>query len=233
MTDTSHQAAAIEVPPLRDELREVVGHALSATYTSVSKDGIQTGNHYQSILLGDQRTAGFRGHRAEFFDQLAFEGKRVLDLGSNLGEASREIRLRGAALVDGYEADQFFLDTALAINAYNRASRVSFFLRDITDPASYEEVFDVVVALSVFTYVRRVLPAIARITSCFVLETHALEDNLESHYLRPVAEFFPHYTILGESDWGRPFEGSGHRAVIAFAKDGMHLANLVRPRPVS
>ena len=48
-------------------------------YTSVSvKDGVETGNRYQSLMLGDERTPGFRSHRRQFLDDfpvLAFLGR--------------------------------------------------------------------------------------------------------------------------------------------------------------
>jgi ribosomal protein L11 methylase PrmA len=149
----------------------------------------------------------------------------VLDLGSNLGEMSRAARVRGAYLVDGFEYDKYFLETAELINAYNDVTRVSFYQRDITDPSIYDEQYDVVLAFSVFHYIHSVLEQIAAITNeVFVLETHKLEGNLDSDYLEPVLQYFPHHKILGESEWGIPHDTSERRTVIAFAKEEAVLA---------
>jgi len=100
----------IEAPTFRPALRTLILDALALPYTSVSgKESIQTGNHYQSVTLGDERTEGFRSDRDVFLDQIDFRGRRVLDLGSNLGEISRAARARGAAAVDGYDSDPFFV----------------------------------------------------------------------------------------------------------------------------
>src|SRR5712691_1055079 len=148
----------LEIPTLKSELKQLILDGLRRRYVSVSgDDGIETGNHYQSVTLGDERTSGFRSDRAAFLDQIDFRGKRVLDLGANLGEISRAARARGAAVVDGYEYDTFFVEIAQVLNAYNGTTGVSFYQRDITDPTAYDEHFDVVLAFSVFTYIHPVL----------------------------------------------------------------------------
>jgi SAM-dependent methyltransferase len=213
-------------PELGPGLRELILGALEAPYVSESCcDNVQTGNHYQSVSLGPERTEGFRSARTEILDQIAFHDKDVLDLGSNLGELSRAARIRGARLVDGYELDPFFVDVANAINAYNRTSRVSFHVRDITDPAAYTEEYDIVLAFSVAHYVYSVLDVLARITrQLLVLETHRLEDNLESQYIAPLKPHFPVHEILGSSEWSVFGHESEKRAVVAFAKDERALA---------
>lgn len=210
----------METPSAKNELKELILESLKLGYMAQScKDGIQTGNHYQSVTLGNEQTSGFRTDREEFLDQIDFEGKKVLDLGSNLGELSRAARARGACLVDGFEYDQYFLEISSLVNAYNETSRVSFHRRDATDPSIYSEHYDIVLAFSVFTYISSVLEQIAEITDqLLVLETHKLEENLESSYLTPVLRYFPHYEILGESEWGTQFDARGKRAVIVFAK---------------
>ena len=190
-------------------------------YTSHSgKDRIATGNHYQSVMLGDERTKGFRSARDSFLDLIDLRGKRVLDLGANLGEISRAARARGAAAVDGYEYDPFFVEMAQAINAHNGTTGVSFYQRDITSPASYVERYDIVLALSVFTYIHPVLKQLSELTNgALVIETHKLEGNLERGYVEPVRRFFPFHKVLGESEWGGSFSPDEKRAVIVFARD--------------
>jgi len=211
----------LEIPTLKSELKQLILDGLKRRYVSVSgDDSIETGNHYQSVTLGDERTSGFRSDRAEFLDRIDFQGKRVLDLGSNLGEMSRAARARGAALVDGYEYDPFFVEIAQLVNAYNGTTRVSFHQRDITKAETYVEHYDIVLAFSVFTYVHRVLDRVTEMTDeVLVIETHKLEGNLESQYLAPVRKLLPVYEVLGESDWGRSLPNDQSRAVIVFARD--------------
>lgn len=207
------------VPSVRPQLEDLIQRCLSQTYISESlKDGIQTGNHYQSVRLGETKTSGFRSDRSEFLDKINFRSMKVLDLGSNLGELSRAVRARGADLVDGYESDPFFLEAAQLLNAYNSTSRVSFFERDITDEASYRGYYDIVMAFSVWTYVAPMLSFISRITDVLLLETHNLEGNLQRDYIEPLSRFFPCSFDLGESDWGRTQDPSGARAVVVCAR---------------
>jgi SAM-dependent methyltransferase len=209
----------------------LIHRGLADEYISRScQDAIETGNHYQSVRLGQEVTEGFRTTRFDILDQIDFRDRSVLDLGSNLGEISRAARERGAALVDGYEYDQYFVDMANLINAYNGTTRVSFFQRDITDRASYSQSYDIVMALAVFIYVQPVLAELATITRLgLILETHRLDDNLESLYLPAIREHFPAYRMLRETEWGVPHEdGPVRRAFLAFARDEASLRQLVR-----
>jgi len=214
-------------PTFGPELRDLILHALEIPYMSESCcDNVQTGNHYQSVTLGAETTKGFRSARTEVLDKIAFQDKEVLDLGSNLGELSRAARARGARLVDGYEFDPFFVDVACAINAYNRTSRVSFYERDISEPASYTAEYDIVLAFSVAHYVYSVVDVLARIArQLLVVETHRLENNLESRYIAPLRPHFPVHQVLGSSEWSVLGGDSELRAVIAFAKDERTLAS--------
>ena len=120
---------------------------------------------------------------------------------------------------------KYFIEIANLLNAYNRVTRVSFYNRDITDPSVYSEHYDVVLAFSVFVYIYPVLQQIAAITDqLLVLETHKLEGNLDSYYLKPVSRYFPHHKILGESEWVTYHEANGKRAIIALAKEESVLA---------
>jgi methyltransferase family protein len=213
---------------VEERLRALIESGLALPYTSHSGfDGTATGNHYQSVALGGEATSGFRGDRAAVLDCVDFRGRKVLDLGSNLGEMSRSARARGARLVDGVEYDPFFVELAQLVTAFNRQSRVSFRQGDITDPSIYRERYDVVLALSVFHYVSRVLDEIAAITDVLILETHMLHGNFDSGYLLPVQERFPSMRVLGQTDWGQMGDGSETRLVIAFAKERAQLGEIL------
>ena len=222
----------VQIPTVKPALRRLILDAIGLPYSSVScMEDIETGNHYQSVTLRDEHTAGFRSDRDGFLDQINFRGKRVLDLGANLGEISRAARARGAALVDGYEYDPFFVELANALNGYNGTTRVSFHERDITDVTVYRERYDIVLAFSVFSYIHPILYRLAEMTNeALVLETHKLNGNLETDYVAPVAKFLPTYKVLGESDWGRSLPEANKRAVIVFAHDEPALESaLSRP----
>lgn len=217
-----------DFPTVRPELRRLIIDGLSAPYMSEScQDATQTGNHYQSVLLGEERTQGFRTGREGFLDQIEFNGHTVLDLGSNLGELSRAARRRGATFVDGYEYDRYFIELANLINAYNGTTRVSFSARDITDPSVYTGSYDIVLAFAVFNYVGSVLDQLAEITDGVVVaETHALNDDLAT-YVDQLSVYFSHHVLLGLSDWGGSFPADVKRAVLVFAKDARMLETLV------
>lgn len=226
----------MSIPSTKDRLRDLILDALKTNYIAHScKDNIETGNHYQSIKLGDMQTTGFRTDRRTFLERINFRGKKVLDLGSNLGEISRIARERGAYLVDGFEYDPFFVEIARAITAYNEMTRVSFYRCDITRPSAYTEHYDIVLAFAVFEYIRNVLDQIAQITDrLFILETHRLDDNLESEYLGPILQRFPHYRMLGDTEWGVPHGEGVRRAVIAFARSEAEFSlvkGLTRAQP--
>ena len=219
-------------PGTKEDLKALILAALEANYTSESPYGRhQTGNHYQSVRLGDTYTEGFRGDREEALDLVSFDGKKVLDLGSNLGEISRSARRRGAYLVDGYEVDPYFVQIANLINAYNHVTRVSFFTRDITKPGTYEERYQIVLAFSVFVYIKPVLEYVAGITDeLLLLETHTLDDGIRSAYIDPVLPYFPHHRVLAETDSKAAAEDGGRRAVIAFAREEGLLPSVASTR---
>lgn len=215
----------------KSQLRALITTALELDYVSEScRGGIQTGNHYQSVRLGDTRTAGFRTDREQLLDRIDFRGRTVLDLGSNLGELSRAARERGAARVLGVEYDEFFVAIARAVTLLNDIEEVEFRQGDIADPDVYVEHFDIVLAFSVFQYVGGVIDHVCRVTDeLLVVETHKLEENLESHYVGPVARHLRSFDLLGRSDWGSTLREPGERAVIAFASDDAALRRALSP----
>jgi SAM-dependent methyltransferase len=218
---------------IKAELRELILRALSDNYiiSESCHNGVVTGDHYQSVNMGEIQSTGFRANPKPFLDLIDFEGKKVLDLGSNLGEISRAARARGARLVNGFEYDQYFLQIANLLNAYNEVTGVSFYRCNIVDPSVYDEHYHIVLAFSVFVHVESTLSSIAEITDqALVLETH-YEGDLKSTYLEAVLPHFPFYRILGESDHGRPHDASEERTVIVFAKEESALAAVLKQWP--
>ena len=162
-------------------------------------------------------------------DQIDFTGKKVLDLGCNLGELSREARARGAALVDGFEYDPYFIEIGELVNALTGTTRVSFYERDIGDPDVYDQQYDMVLAFAVMGQgAAKAMGRIAEITDVFVLETHRLEGNFEDGYMNMLSRHFPHHRMLGESDWGATFDRHEVRASLVLAKTEEALAGALQ-----
>ena len=221
----------MDMPSVKDKVRSLVLEALDLHYISEScKDKIPTGNRYQTLGIGGERIQGFRSERRNILDRIDFQGKKVLDLGSNLGEMSRVARELGADLVDGYEYDGFFIEIASLVNALNGTTRVSFFQRDITSEATFQEEYDIILAFSVFAYIQ---PILAQVTACarqlLILETHALKDNLDL-YLNAITPYLRAHRVLDMTDWGRNLDENTKRAIIAFAREESVLERLVATR---
>lgn len=205
-----------DVPNLQGQVDALIREALSRRYTSVSSDGRLTGNRYQTVeLLGGVRE-GYRLDRGAVLGRLNFTGLKVLDCGSNLGELSRLARKRGAALVDGIEFDQFFVDIAGLINVLNQVARVSFKQGNLRDPNIYKEEYDVTLAFSVFPYIVDNVENICKITKrVLILETHDIKKNIYDEYVKPISEYLPFNSVVGLSDFGG--DASKERLIVAFS----------------
>lgn len=207
----------------RETLGRVIKKALNFAYTATScKDNIRTGNAYQSIDLGGETLKGFRSGRNQVLDLLDFEGKTVLDIGSNLGEMCRNALKRSARHVTGVEYDSLFSLIAELITIYHGfpESKYDFVQNDVTKKYGFDQVFDVVLAFSVFTYIDRRLADVASSTrEILLVETHVVDDRLEQNYIAPLRSHFPTVIVLGSTDWGLADQfSSGKRAVLACTK---------------
>jgi SAM-dependent methyltransferase len=171
---------------------------LSRRYISISShEGLKTGNKYQSVRLGNELVEGMRDHRDSLFSVFDFRGRSVLDCGCNIGEMSRQARARGAYLVDGYEYDDYFVHMARLINVANGTARVSFYQKDITNPAAFEDTFDVGLAFSVFPYIQPVLKELSEhIREALILETHDVKPNLHAIYIDALRPYFPFHSFI-------------------------------------
>ena len=217
--------SAPEIPSHQEHYIKEILNATKTSYISKSIEGnIKTGNNYQSIAFGDTMREGTRPTRHQFLDFINFEGRTVLDIGANTGEVSRTIRLLGADLVDGVEYDPFFVETGRMIHA----AMGSLFQGDATHPGFYRgKSYDIVVALSVFVYIKRVLPQIAKATDVLVFETHTLDHGL-GMYLDAVTPHFPAYRHLGFTEKNQNLSRS--RAFLIFAKDAETLDENLQAR---
>jgi SAM-dependent methyltransferase len=204
------------------QVRGLISNALKKRYTSTSSHmDYKTGNAYQSIDLGEEVISGYRRDRSDLFKAFNLVGRRVLDCGCNLGELSRLARRNGAALVDGVEYDNYFVQIAQMINAYHGMTRVSISQGDLTKAEAFSDTYDVSMAFSVFPYITPTLWKLAEVTrEAFILETHNVTSDLRKVYVEPVSRYFPYHSFVAYSDFGH---GEGKRAVIVFAKEARTL----------
>jgi SAM-dependent methyltransferase len=230
--NTEHTLPGVDIAEdLRESLDNLIRQSLSKKYTSFSSQNqIPTGNAYQSVQLRDKVYGGFRTLRSTVLAGLELEGAKVLDLGCNLGELSRLARKEGAALVDGFEYDSFFVQIGQAVNALNGVSRVSFYQRDVTDPSIFIEPYDIIFSFSVFAYTQKVLPQIAQ--NCrrfFVLETHKVTESWPKEYIDKVTDHFPYYCIVKRTDWGQSLD-DGARLLLVYAHEQSEITNFLARR---
>jgi SAM-dependent methyltransferase len=128
----------------------------------------------------------------KILDSITLRGEKVLDVGAGLGEVSRVARARGAAIVDGFEPDAELVRLARLLNAYHHTTRVSFYHHDIAQPHTYDEHYDVVLALSAFDRVNGVLGKIAEITDgVFLTIVPDLDTDLVS-----IGKSFEHHEVM-------------------------------------
>jgi SAM-dependent methyltransferase len=216
-----------DVPTFRSEFRELIINATKVPYVARSVyQSIKTGNNYQSLDLGQTQRIGGRLSRENFLFQIDFSGKTVLDIGANTGENSRIARRLGASLVDGYEYDPFFVEVGRAINAVTGMTRVSLFQGDCTKPELFAGMkYDLVLALSVWIYLKDTMKQVADITDTMILETHTLDHGIGFYY-SSILPYFPYAISLGLTD--KPKDPHKSRMLVVFGKDREKLEQLVR-----
>ncbi len=191
-----------DVPSLHKALEKVIVDAVSVPYVARSvRDGIRTGNSYQTIALKESTTAG-RQTRMNMLSKINFGNKTVLDLGANTGEMSRSVRRLGASLVDGYEYDPYFVQIGRAVNAAVGVTRVSLFQGDCTNPGLYSNMrYDHILALNVWVYICDIIEHLPNISPVLIFETHTLDHGMNFYYER-VVPFYPYCACLGLTDLG-------------------------------
>ena len=204
-----------DVPSLQSALEKVITDAVSVPYVARSvRDGIRTGNSYQTIALGEGRKTAGRQNRMDRLGAIDFRGKSVIDLGANTGEMSRSVRRLGAALVDGYEYDPYFVQIGRATNAAMGVTRVSLFQGDCTNPGLFRGMkYDYILALNVWVYISETIRDFPSISPVMIFETHTLDHGMNFYFDR-VLPHYPHAACLGLTDLGEDPHKS--RAFIIF-----------------
>jgi protein-L-isoaspartate O-methyltransferase len=164
-----------------------------------------------------------RGAHDAILDRLVLDGRKVLDIGAGLGDTSRALRARGAAIVDGLEPDRELVRIARLLTAYHHTTRVSFHAADIAAPDAYAEHYDVVLALGAFDRVGQVLARIAGITDGVFVTI--VPDTDQS--VAVIREAFDHHEVLGPAGES----SAGH--VLAAAHSEQALASALRSADAS
>ena len=216
-----------DIPSFRDKFLDLIVEATKTPYVARSVcEGIKTGNNYQTLNLGQIERLGGRRSREKFLSEIDFRGKTVLDIGANTGENSRIARRLGASLVDGYEYDPFFVEIGRAINAVAGMTRVSIFQGDCTRPELFAGMkYDLVIALSVWVYLKDTIREVAEITDTMIFETHTLDHGIDFYY-SSILRHFPSGIALGLTD--KPEDPHQSRMFVVFSKNRQKLEQLVR-----
>lgn len=187
---------------LQEEAKALVVKYLRESVVSFSsKEEKRTGNAYQSVQMDGKMLQGFRSSDRHIYAGINLKGKTVIDLGCNLGEVCRDAARAGAFRVEGIEYEDFFVQLARYIAAYEKLDAVSYRQGDLTKPETYGGNYDVVSMLSVSTYTEKHMDAVAAMTNeVLVVETHAVRANWDRVYLKPLLDRFKHVALVGISD---------------------------------
>jgi len=187
------------------DLEKLIMNGLSTKLTSSNPEfKTITGNLYQSLQLYSHELGGFRTPRENLFSGIRVSGKTVADYGSNLGEISRMVALLGAAQVNSYEYEPYFVLMARLINILLGYESIRTYLADISTAAPYKDDVDISVALSVDTFISSQLANVAQHTrELLVYESHAVEKAVVSDLLKKLMSHFPHVALVDAFDHGK------------------------------
>jgi hypothetical protein len=187
------------------DVETVITNASSASLTSNNPDfRTVTGNLYQSIQLYSKDLAGFRSPRRNLFSGFRLKDKCVADYGSNLGEISRTAAALGAAEVNSYEYEPYFVFMARLINVLLGQEHIRTHLADISTEEPYQSGVDIALALSVDTFISGQLASIAAKTrDVLIYESHAIEKRLLKGVMRKLMAHFPHVALIDAFDHGK------------------------------
>lgn len=144
-----------DAPTLRPQLRELLADALAERF---GDDGRALDP--EAPVVGDGAATA---RRLAALDALALGGRRVLDLGTGLGDLARAARRGGAELVDATDRDAETLELARLLAVLQGVDRVSWFEGDAGLGSTYADEYDVVLAFGpVLEAMRPILPRVAQ-----------------------------------------------------------------------
>jgi SAM-dependent methyltransferase len=233
MTNSDANAARTVLDKLDSSIDQLIRQALQQKIASYSSlNGIVTGNAYQSVRLRGEVLPGFRCPSEGVFAGLQLEGRRIVDLGCNLGEHARLAACASAAFVEGIEYEELFVRIAGLINVFNRIDNILIRQGDITRSGCLTKKYDIALCFSAYVYVREnIKEIIDKITRVLVVETHALDRGWFGYYVGEVSRYLPYWIIYGFTDHGAKLELQ-KRACIAFAREREEIAEIAERRAI-
>ena len=233
MTGGDASAARTVLGELDSGIDQLIRQALQKNIASYSSlNGIVTGNAYQSVRLRGEILPGFRRPSEGMLAGLQLEGRRIVDLGCNLGEHTRLAACANAAFVEGIEYEELFVRIAGLVNVFNRIDNILIRQGDVTRPGCLTKKYDVGLCFSAYVYVRENIKDITdNISRMLVLETHALDQGWYGYYVGEVSRYLPYWIIYGFTDHGAKLEVQ-KRACIAFARERDEVAEIAERRAI-
>jgi SAM-dependent methyltransferase len=183
---------SVAAPTLRPQLRELIADALA------ERLGADAGALDPEAAVVDAGAASAR--RLAALEALALEGRRVLDLGTGLGDLARAARRLGAELVDAVDADPQRIELARLLCVLQDVDRVSFFDGDAGLGSTYADEYDVVLALGpTLEAMRPILPRVAQnLRGVLLAELDA--EQTDGALGAALSETLPARTMLVEPD---------------------------------
>jgi predicted RNA methylase len=158
-------------------------------------------------------------------DGLVLTGRRVLVIGTGLGEFARKVRLNGAGMVDVLEPDGDLAKLERLITAHRDVSRVFFFECDTADPSSYAGGYGVVMAPRGIEEIELALPRIAKTTKTLVTNLPLSRGKIVVP--ESLHELFPHHEPLG-AEGASNGRSSKKSTMVALGTRPAELANVLR-----
>lgn len=161
-----------------------------------------------------------------FFDRLVLTGRRVLLIGTGLGDLARDARARGAGVVDVLEPDSARAKVERMITARRDVNRVFFFDVDIADPATYAGGYGLALVPWSVEDIEPALPHIAKSTK--VLVTRLPVSRGKVAVPASLQKAFPYHETLGVAASSNGGNGRKKSVMVALAADPDTLTRLLR-----
>ena len=161
----------------------------------------------------------------DFLARLDLRGRRVLVIGSGLGELARLVRARGAGLVDVLEPDADRARTERLITAHEDVTRVFFFDRAVADPQGFAPGYGLALAPLGTDDLEPVLDDLSR--NAKVLVTPLPVSRGKAAVPDAVHAAFPQHEVLGAGGSANGGRSRSKRRMVALAAERADLDALL------
>ena len=160
-----------------------------------------------------------------FLARLDLRGRRVLVIGSGLGELARLVRARGAGLVDVLEPDADRARTERLITAHEDVTRVFFFDRAVGDPQGFAPGYGLALAPLGTDDLEPALEDLSRNAKVLVAPLPVSRGKAEVP--DAVHAAFPHHEVLGAGGSANGGRSRATRRRVALAAERSDLDALL------